>query len=515
MTWHNDPKRNRAFAQGEVAKIRWEVIQYTQGTGLDLGCGDWKLWSSSIGVGRGGSAVNLAGDVSKRLIIDSDSMDYVFSSHTLEDIEDTDKALAEWWRVLKVGGHLVVYLPHKAFYPNRGQRGANPAHKHDFEPEDIVKAMQRAAPDWAMVENQERSEGDEYSFLQVYQKRAEGKGQGAAFDEIEPAKRCIVVRAGGYGDVYVAASTFPHLQAEGWHLTVYTGAKGVDVLKHDPNIDRLVQFDVTQLQQGQLRQMCDYLRGRCKRFINFSETFEGLLLASPRQTAFWWSHGMRHRYMNGNYLEAAHEAAGVAQVYHQRHYATPEELDEARAWRNDMRQLVVVAATGTGVNKIWPHLTEYALRLVIRNETVHVVILGGVHGAQHIEEQTAAEVPATRRVHQIGDTWPIRRALALAQVADLVIGPETGTLNAVALDPTLKIVLLSHSSAENLTKHWTNTTVLSGDVPCYPCHRLHADWRGCHKDPATELAACQAAIAPMRAIRLTEQLLELDERAAA
>ena len=39
-----------------------------------------------------------------------------------------------------------------------------------------------------------------------------------------------------------------------------------------------------------------------------------------------------------------------------------------------------------------------------------------------------------------------------------------------------KIVMVSHASAENITKHWVNTTTLHADpdrVPCFPCHRLH------------------------------------------
>src|SRR5205814_973915 len=53
MTWFNDPSKNRAFEAGEVEKIRWEVLPYTQGEGLDIGCGDWRLWKSSTGIDVG------------------------------------------------------------------------------------------------------------------------------------------------------------------------------------------------------------------------------------------------------------------------------------------------------------------------------------------------------------------------------------------------------------------------------------------------------------------------------
>ncbi len=505
MTWSNDPARNRAFDQGETAKIRWEVLPWTQGDGLDLGCGPFKLWPTSIGVDRParGSKANLGGDVTKLKLIATESVDYVFSSHCLEDIEDTIGTLAEWWRVLKVGGHLVLYLPHRDYYPNIGEEGGNAAHKHDFLPEDIVNAMKAAAPDWALRENQERDCQDEYSFLQVYTKRPPGTGQGARLEESDPAKRCIAVRYGGFGDVLMAASTFPLLKEQGWHLTVYAGVKGAEVLRFDPHIDRLIVHDILGTTDRELTNLWRYLRTRCAKFVNFSQTVENLLLADPRRQNFYWPQEMRHRYMNTNYLEAMHEVACVSAVYRQRFYPTDAERIWAADWwkKADGSFRVVVAATGSGVNKIWPGLFEYVGRLAMRHEKVNVVVLGGLHSAKLLEHE---------RIHELGETLSIRRSLALALQADLVIGQETGILNAVAHEPMPKIVLLSHSSEENLTKNWVNTEVLIGQVPCYPCHRLHSDWSGCNQDPLTKFAACQSAIEPMAAVELTERMLGIE-----
>jgi hypothetical protein len=61
----------------------------------------------------------------------------------------------------------------------------------------------------------------------------------------------------------------------------------------------------------------------------------------------------------------------------------------------------------------------------------------------------------------------------MAKECDIVIGPETGVLSAVAMEPMKKIVFLSHSSVENLTRDWVNTVSLySKNTPCYPCHKL-------------------------------------------
>ena len=72
---------------------------------------------------------------------------------------------------------------------------------------------------------------------------------------------------------------------------------------------------------------------------------------------------------------------------------------------------------------------------------------------------------------------------------DLAIGPETGVLNSIAMDDVPKVIMLSHSSHDNLTKHWQRAAVLIPDTaraPCYPCHRLHYGWEFCVKNAETQ-----------------------------
>jgi hypothetical protein len=98
----------------------------------------------------------------------------------------------------------------------------------------------------------------------------------------------------------------------------------------------------------------------------------------------------------------------------------------------------------------------------------------------------------------VGTEWPARIALAFALLADVVVATESLIANAVAMEPMLKVVLLSHSSNENLTKHWKNTAAIEPqNVACYPCHRVHGQHLGfCSKDTNTGAAACMASASP-------------------
>lgn len=126
-----------------------EVIEYTKGVGIEVGCGLNKIHTAAIGInivltdadyGYPFGAQIKADGIALPWFADS-SLDYVFSSHCLEHFYEPRKALKEWTRVLKDKGFLVLILPHKNYYPNIGHPDANKDHKHDFLPEDIKKMI--------------------------------------------------------------------------------------------------------------------------------------------------------------------------------------------------------------------------------------------------------------------------------------------------------------------------------------------------------------------------------------
>lgn len=53
------------------------------------------------------------------LPFDDASQDAVHNSHVLEHVADDAASLREWWRVLRVGGHLLTFVPHAFLYERR------------------------------------------------------------------------------------------------------------------------------------------------------------------------------------------------------------------------------------------------------------------------------------------------------------------------------------------------------------------------------------------------------------
>jgi SAM-dependent methyltransferase len=58
------------------------------------------------------------------------SQDAVFSSHCLEHIRDPVTALREWYRVTKVGGFMIVIVPHQYLYEKKIRPPSNWSQDH-------------------------------------------------------------------------------------------------------------------------------------------------------------------------------------------------------------------------------------------------------------------------------------------------------------------------------------------------------------------------------------------------
>ena len=423
-------------------------------------------------------------------------MDFVYSSHTLEHVEDYKAALREWWRVVKFNGYLVLYLPHKALYPNIGEDGANPDHKHDFLPEDVISAM----PDgWDLLECQDRNGGMEYSMLLVF-KKLNGKQRLRSCNSPRPAKTACVVRYGAYGDLMQSSSVWAMLKKQGYHVTVFSSPPGADVIAHDPNIDKLVLFDKDQVPNANLVDFWNWHRPKYDKWVNLSESVEGTLLAMRGRTPFYFHPRLRHSMMNRNYVEFQHEIADIPYELNVKFYPTAEEKKWAAKERAKLGAgpVVVWSLAGSSVHKTWAGLDNVLASIMLEYPTARVVLTGGPECV--ILEAGWENEP---RILKKSGKWSMRETLSFAQVSDLVIGPETGVLNSMACEPMAKVVFLSHSTHENLTRDWTNTTPLwskntkcagRGDNAAPACHVLHYGWSECTRDEETGTAQCQKDI---------------------
>jgi len=503
MVWRKeDPTGN------EVGKMLWELVPYTRGFGLDIGCGPHKGFPHFVGVDNRkdtqlfGIQMNpdlTVPDATKLSMFSDGACDFIFSSHLLEHVEDYKAALQEWWRLVKVGGHLCLYLPHKDFYPNIGQPGANQDHKHDFLPQDILDAMDRF-PDWDCRRNEDRNEAQEYSFFQVFKKLPPGAGHVMSYQKPKPPKTCAIVRYGAWGDALQACSVFPGLKAQGFHITLYTTPRAWEVIQHDPHVDELILQDDNQVPNVTLPSFWGHEQKKYDRWINLSESVEATLLTLNERIQTGWPKAARDKYLNVNYVEFQHELADVPyEEPKTKFYASLEEKNWAVEQRIELKAkpLLLWVLNGSSVHKVWPHIDQIFARMLLAYPECKIVTVGDTRSLL-LDEPWKNEPRIVRRAGQ----WSIRQTLAFAQVCDLVVGPETGVLTGVSMEDVPKIVFLSHSSHENLTRDWKNVYALfSTKTKCYPCHKLHYSWDHCWRNEDKDVywegtAQCQVDLSP-------------------
>ncbi|MDD5134498.1 MAG: methyltransferase domain-containing protein [Phycisphaerae bacterium] len=124
--------RRKVKAETSRAKSR-RILEgffekFCTGKGLDIGYGGDLLCSNCRGWDiEDGDAQTLKG-------LPDGSFDFVYSSHCLEHLEDAAEALGNWWRVLKQGGCLILYLPHRDLYERKKTLPSrwNTSHKRFF-----------------------------------------------------------------------------------------------------------------------------------------------------------------------------------------------------------------------------------------------------------------------------------------------------------------------------------------------------------------------------------------------
>jgi ADP-heptose:LPS heptosyltransferase len=498
MVWD----RNAPY-KAESKKIVWVVAPYLKGRGLDIGAGDFKVLPHVISVDNMNHAQfgfqvrpDLFSEADNLDMIASASMDFVYSSHTLEHVVDMEKALKEWWRVIKPTGCLVLYLPHKDFYPNMGQDGANVDHKRDFVPEDVIAAMPAG---WDLEVLQERNNDDEYSFLLVFRKLG-GKHRTRSCLDPKPARTALVVRYGAFGDLLQASSVFAGLKRQGYHVTLHASNPGAAAVQHDPNIDKIILFDRDQVPNANLVDFWTVQKKMYDKFVNLSESVEGTLLAMPGRAQHAWRPLVRHKMMNKNYLQFQHEIADVPHDPQVKFYPTLEEKAWAKKERDKLGAgpIVLYSLSGSSVHKTWAGLDNILASIMLHFPTARVVLCGGPECV--ILEQGWENEP---RIIKTSGKWSIRQSLSFLDQCDLVIGPETGVLNAASHMPVAKVIFLSHSSRENLTRDWVNAypifskdTECPGRAPGVPaCHMMHYNWDHCRRDDSG-VAQCMADIPP-------------------
>lgn len=155
--------------KGETDHCRDRLMKYCQGQGIDLGCGSTRIRTDTIGIDLYNPQADMKADARDLNDFPDDHFDYVYSSHLLEEIENTEATLKEWLRILKKGGYLVLYQADEELYYSFDDPLCNKAHKHHFSWESLWKIFENIG-DTELIHHGRHIELGEWSFELVVRK---------------------------------------------------------------------------------------------------------------------------------------------------------------------------------------------------------------------------------------------------------------------------------------------------------------------------------------------------------
>ncbi len=346
--------------------------------------------------------------------------------------------------------------------------------------QDMQEADLARAGSWIKKDSQTR---DGFTF-HLYKYVAGGK-KGVTEVAPLPGKRACIVRYGALGDQVTITPLIRLLAEDGYAVTVSTQVNASGVIEHNPFVSNILRQERDIVPNPELGEYWAEWKGCYDRYINLSESVEGSLLRVEGRMDFYTPAAWRRAHAEGvNYYDRTMEVAGYPQAVGLRPelYFTDKEERKVAKFLEPVKDRFVVdwVLRGSSHHKMYP-LVQPLLKHWLEARPDTVACLSGGSDAAGL----AFDHPQV--VNLVGK-WPVRQSMLLTKYANLVVGPETGLMNAAGCWDQPKILLLSHSAADNISKHWANCTNVTPDpelAPCHPCYQMHYTKESC---PLAELA---------------------------
>ena len=320
-------------------------------------------------------------------------------------------------------------------------------------------------------------------------------------------KTVCVSRYGAIGDTIFFTPLLRKLKEEGYHVTVNTTDLGKKILRHNPHVDAWIIHVKDSVPNEKLGEHWDTMAKGFDKFINLSGSVEGNLLKIEGRKEFLWEHDVRHEKCNRNYYDEQFKIAGYEDTGKNGElFFSPLEYKLAKGFSKKHRKRFTImwSLAGSSFHKNYPYTEIVAKWLLDKYDDIVIITVGDATSVL-LEWQYPRTIARS-------DKWDIRKSMIMTKYVDLVVGTETGVLNAAGCYVTAKVIFLSHSSEENLTKHWKNTTALHAYehvVPCYPCHQLHYSMESCPLHEKLKTPLCMVKLSGERVFKEIERQYQL------
>ena len=391
-------------------------------------------------------------------VVANDSLDFVLLGRRfVEGPRRAEDYLREATAKLKRGGHLIVNYPL--------------SNKASFTTNKIKDTLSKASS-WKV---KDRWDKDDW-VIEIYRKISGSKSMVEMTRSRKP--RACICRYGALGDAIILTPLVRELAQTGYEVTLNITPYAAPIFENNPYVHNIIHQEREIIPNSELGPYWDTWKADYDRYINLSESLEGRLLKVEGRRDYFTTAEWRRGICNKNYYDWTLELGGFPEVRGTRgelFFTAKEERDVKEVLGNSKSKFRVVwALNGSSYHKVYGLFKPVVSDWLDRHPDARVFTVG-----DQVAQQFEFDHP---QVTRLAGQLPLRMSLGLTKWADLVVGPETMITNSAGCFDTPKIVFLSHSSEENLTKYWTNCQALKPNLeiaPCYPCHQLHYNLNSC------------------------------------
>jgi len=112
---------------------------------LDIGCGIRKLLPNAFGIESDAHNEHYLENYNGIILpFESNSVDTVYTSHVFEHLQKYALNLMEWYRVVKVGGYIIIIVPHKFLYERKARPPSkwNNDHYRFYTPASLLATVE-------------------------------------------------------------------------------------------------------------------------------------------------------------------------------------------------------------------------------------------------------------------------------------------------------------------------------------------------------------------------------------
>ena len=317
--------------------------------------------------------------------------------------------------------------------------------------------------------------------------------------------KCLCIRLGAVGDLIMLSSLLP-LLAKDYEITLNCKQRGKEVLKNNPHIANWLIHDES-IKLEELPAHWKKISEGFDKVINLTGSIETALLKHEDDPIAKEPKAVRKtdvNYYDQTMKLAGYDVTGRKPLI----YLSLEERKRIKAMRRRAKKkgsfIILWALSGSALHKAYPY-TEDVARYILRKYPETVFVTVGDEFCRLLEWEHS------RTIMKAGKT-SIRTAMLWTYASDLVIGVETGVLNAAGAHKVHKIILYSHSAHKNLSLYWDNAHPIQSPAPCSPCY-LHIDKRFrdfCNPvKTAGDASLCMAMIKPEMVSNEIERVIKL------